>query len=168
MASGKDLQTNGDLAGLHHPQLTGRPMGQVDHPVISKRTAVVDPHHDAAAVVEIDDPHPGSEGEGPMRCGEGALAQPLTTRGLATVKARAIPTGSTVDHPQQPRRRLWLLGGWGPLFVVNVLNSKLLSAGTAPGWSRSEQQDQGQEGHAKAMAGPIQATSASTARLPGI
>ena len=74
MASGEDLQTHGDFAGPHHSQLTRRAMGQVDHPVISKRSSVIDPHYHAVVVVEVGDANPGPEGQGLVRCGEGAFA----------------------------------------------------------------------------------------------
>ena len=78
MASGEDLQTNWHFAGPHHPQLTVPAMGQVDHPVVPKRSAVVDAHHDAATVVDVGDAHPRPEGQGPLSCGESALAKSLT------------------------------------------------------------------------------------------
>ena len=64
-------------------------MGQIDHPVVLERSAVVDPHHNAAAIAQIGDVHLGAEGEGAMGLRQRALAEGLTIgRGAAVEPCR--------------------------------------------------------------------------------
>ena len=76
-------------------------MGQVNDPVIAKRTSIVDPHDHAAAVVQVGDTHPRSKWKGAVSCSERSFAQSLTTRGCAPVEAGSVPTCSSADHLHQ-------------------------------------------------------------------
>ena len=63
-------------------------MGQIDHPVVLERSAVIDSHHNAAAIAQIGDAHPGAEAEGAMGRRQRALAEALTIGGGAAVEPR--------------------------------------------------------------------------------
>ena len=74
-------------------------MGQIDHPVVLERSAVIDPHHNAAAIAQIGDAHLGSKGECSMGRRQRALAEALTIgRGVA-VEPRPVPACGTLNHP---------------------------------------------------------------------
>ena len=66
-------------------------MGQIDHPVVLERSAVIDPHHNAAAIAEIGDAHLGAEGAGAMGRRQRALAEALTIGRGAAVEPRLVP-----------------------------------------------------------------------------
>ena len=78
-------------------------MGQIDHPVVPERSAVIDPHHNAAAIAQIGDSYLGAEGQGSMGCRQRALAEALTIgRGAAVELAR-----TSLQRPAPPRSACW-------------------------------------------------------------
>ena len=76
-------------------------MGQIDHPVVLERSAVIDPHHNAAAVAQIGDAHLGAEGEGAMGCRQRALAEALTIGRGPAVEPWPVPACSALPHLAQ-------------------------------------------------------------------
>src|SRR6266487_1004783 len=75
-------------AGALHADDAGGAVGQIDRPVVHEGTAVVDPHRNRLAVLEIGDPHLGPERQRPVRGGERIRADPLTGCRAAGIEAR--------------------------------------------------------------------------------
>ena len=80
-------------------------MGQIDHPVVLERSAVIYPHHNAAAIAQIGDAHLGAEGQGSMGCRQRALAEALTIGRGAALEPRPVPACSSLNQLDQ-------LAGW--------------------------------------------------------
>ena len=59
---------------------------------------VIDPHHNAVAIAQIDDPHLFVEGECSMGSRQRAVAEALTIDCCSAVKRRAIPAGHSLNH----------------------------------------------------------------------
>ena len=76
-------------------------MGQIDHPVVLERSAVIDPHHNAAAIAQIGDPHLCVEGECSMGSRQRALAKALSIGCCSALEPRAIPAGRSLNHLYQ-------------------------------------------------------------------
>jgi hypothetical protein len=65
--------------------------GKVDHPPAHERAAVVDAHHDRAAVVAIDHGHFSAERQGAVRCRQGVGIHRLPACGLTVAIYRREP-----------------------------------------------------------------------------
>ena len=79
-------------------------MGLIDHQVVLERSAVIDPHHNAASIAQIGDAHSGAEGEGAMGRRQRAPAEALTIGCGAAVEPRPVPACSSLP----PRSACWL------------------------------------------------------------
>ena len=88
---GADLDHGGAVS--QHVELRGRGVGQIDDAVSDERSAVVDADHDAAAVLQVRDPHVTGQGQRLVRGGHAVHVVSLAGRGKYLVKARAIPGG---------------------------------------------------------------------------
>src|SRR5215467_107291 len=72
--------------------LGGRPR-EVEVPAFHIRTTVINLHDDRLAGGEIGHFRLRPQWQRPMRCGQGVLIEPLTTRRLVAVETRPIPRG---------------------------------------------------------------------------
>ena len=79
-----------------HVELCGGRVGQVDDSIADEGAAIVDPHHDAAAVLQIRDPHVGGQRQRLMSGGHAVHVVGLAGRGPHLVEAGAIPGGDAL------------------------------------------------------------------------
>ena len=73
-------------------------MGQIENPTRVEGTAIVNPHHSCAAIVEIPDPDARPKGQAAVGRCHGAAGEHFTISGAIAVETGAVPTGLTIDH----------------------------------------------------------------------
>jgi hypothetical protein len=104
----------GDLAEAGEANGAGCTRGEVEHPAMYERAAIVDGDDDATAA--MGDAELGAKGQRAMRAGHGVLIEALTRRGPASglVAVGRGHTGEAVpgDH------RVGVLPGWRALFTL--------------------------------------------------
>jgi hypothetical protein len=87
------------------PQLGGGYPGKVDHAVADERAAVRDPHHDAAAVIEVRHPCVRGERKLLVRGGHGEHVVGLAIGRALAVEVLAVPGGDAgLDEPLARRQ----------------------------------------------------------------
>ena len=74
-----------------HVELCSGRVREVDDSIADEGTAIVDPHHDAAAVLQIRDPYVGGQRQSLMSGGHGVHIVGLAGRGPQLVEAGSIP-----------------------------------------------------------------------------
>ena len=85
-------------AGGGQAEFLGRTLGKIDDAVAGEGTTVVDPDHDRATVLFVDDPEFGPERQEPVCGGHGAGIEAFTAGGAPPMEAWAIPgRGALLD-----------------------------------------------------------------------
>ena len=96
-----DLHRRG--AGEQHVELGGGGVGQVDDAIADERPAIVDAHHDLAAIAQVRDLGIAGNGQGLVRRRHGVHVVALAQRGGSRVESRAVPRGGAALDPAVAR-----------------------------------------------------------------
>ena len=92
-----DLHRRG--AREQHVELGGGGVGQVDDAIADERPAIVDAHHDLAAIAQVRDLGVAGNGQGLVRRRHGVHVVALAQRRGCGVESRAVPRGRAALDP---------------------------------------------------------------------
>jgi hypothetical protein len=100
---GRDADARGPV--LAHAQRGGSGGGKIEDAPVAIRAAIIDPHRDPPAILEIGDAQNRVERQAAMRAGEGPPIEALAICGALSLMAPPIPGSGSFLGEERPRRR---------------------------------------------------------------
>ena len=100
----EQLHLHAGAAVVDIAELVRGEIGKIDHPAVQERAAIVDPHHDAAAVLEVGDPGVARQRQRRMRSGHAVHVVALAGRRLLAMEFAAVPGGDALLHERRALR----------------------------------------------------------------
>ena len=81
------------MAARDHAEFFGSGAADIDQAPARKGAAIIDAHHDAAAIGGVSDTHAAAEGQAAVGGGEGVLVETLAAGGFPAMVAGAVIRG---------------------------------------------------------------------------